>query len=57
MAAFDTAGTVGCAGTPVICVPMWTTTGLPVSSGNDGSPAIANGVLFAGSGTIYAFSL
>jgi hypothetical protein len=57
VAAFDTAGTVGCAGTPVICVPMWTTTGLPVSSGNDGSPAIANGVLFAGSGTIYAFSL
>jgi hypothetical protein len=57
VAAFDTAGTTGCTGTPVICVPMWTTTGLPVSSGNDSSPAIANGVIYIADGaTLDAFA-
>jgi hypothetical protein len=57
VAAFGTAGTTGCTGTPVICVPMWTTTGLPVSSGNDSSPAIANGVIYIADGaTLDAFA-
>jgi len=54
VAAFDAAGSKGCSGS--ICVPMWTTTGLPVSSGNSGSPAIgANGVLYIANGTLLAF--
>ena len=57
VAAFAAAGTTGCSGTPTICVPMWTTTGLPVSSGNDGSPAIADGVLYIANGaTLDAFA-
>jgi len=52
VAAFDAAGKTGCSGTPVICVPMWTTTGPPSSSG---SPAVANGVLYIADGTLYAF--
>ena len=56
VAAFDTAGKRGCSGTPVICVPMWTTTtGLPGSSGNEGSPAVAGGVLYIANGSLYAF--
>jgi hypothetical protein len=55
VAAFDAAGKTGCSGTPTVCVPMWTTTGLPVSSGNVGSPAIANGVLYIANGSLYAF--
>ena len=56
VAAFDAAGKTGCKGTPVVCVPTWTTTGLPVSSGNGGSPTIANGVLYIASGaTLDAF--
>jgi hypothetical protein len=56
VAAFDPAGSAGCKGTPVVCVPMWTTTGVPRSEGNDGSPAIANGVLYlTGGSTLYAF--
>jgi hypothetical protein len=56
MAAFDAAGSADCSGTPTVCVPMWTTTGVPLSTGNPGSPAIANGVLYIGSGrTLYAF--
>ena len=36
---------------------MWTTTGLPVSSGNDGSPAVADGVLYIANGaTLDAFA-
>jgi PQQ-like domain len=54
--AFSAAGTTGCSGTPTICVPMWTTTGLPASSANDGSPAIADGVLYIANGaTLDAF--
>jgi hypothetical protein len=55
VAAFDAAGTTDCSGTPVVCVPMWTTNGAPESTGNSGSPAIANGVLYLANGTLYAF--
>jgi hypothetical protein len=55
VAAFDAAGSKGCAGSPVVCVPMWTTTGLPASAGNTGSPAIANGVIYIANETLYAF--
>ena len=58
VAAFDTAGSNGCKvyknfGT--ICVPMWTTTGLPVSHGNAGSPAVVNGVIYIANGSVHAF--
>jgi PQQ-like domain len=55
VAAFDAAGQRGCSGTPAVCVPMWTTSGLPASSGNAGSPAVANGVLYIANSTLYAF--
>ena len=56
VAAFDAAGSTGCSGSPVVCVPMWTTTGLPASTGNTGSPAIgANGILYIANQTLYAF--
>jgi PQQ-like domain len=55
VAAFDAAGTSGCSGTPTVCVPLWTTTTLPVSSGNSGSPTVAGGVLYIANGTLYAF--
>jgi outer membrane protein assembly factor BamB len=55
VAAFDAAGKKGCSGTPVVCVPMWTTAGLPASTGNTGSPAIAGGVLYIANGSLYAF--
>jgi hypothetical protein len=56
VAAFDPAGKAGCSSTPTICVPMWTTTGLPASHGNGGSPAIANGVIYIANGSLYAFA-
>jgi hypothetical protein len=52
VAAFDVAGKTGCSGTPTICVPMWTTAGLPAGVGNEGSPAIANGVIYIANGTL-----
>jgi hypothetical protein len=55
VAAFDAAGTTGCSGAPTVCVPMWTTIGLPSSSANPGSPTVANGVLYIADGTLYAF--
>jgi len=55
VAAFDAAGSKGCSGSPTICVPMWTTTGPPVSTGNTGSPAIANGVIYIANNALYAF--
>ena len=55
VAAFDAAGSTACSGSPVVCVPMWTTTGLPVSTGNTGSPAIANGVIYIADQRLYAF--
>jgi outer membrane protein assembly factor BamB len=58
VAAFDTAGSKGCTvynGFGDICVPMWTTTGVPESSSNTGSPAIAGGVIYIANSTLYAF--
>lgn len=56
VAAFDGTGSKGCSGSPVICVPIWTTTGVPASTGNTGSPAIGpNGVLYIANQTLYAF--
>jgi outer membrane protein assembly factor BamB len=56
VAAFDAAGSTGCSGSPVVCGPIWTTTGLPASTGNTGSPAIgANGILYIANQTLYAF--
>jgi len=56
VAAFDAAGSTDCSGSPTVCVPMWTTTGLPASTANTGSPAIgANGVLYIANQTLYAF--
>jgi outer membrane protein assembly factor BamB len=53
VSAFDTAGVQGCSGT--VCTPMWTTTGPPVSSGNTGSPTVANGVVYLADGPLFAF--
>jgi hypothetical protein len=56
VAAFDPAGSASCSGTPVVCVPMWTTSGVPVSTAGGGTPAIANGVIYIADGsTLYAF--
>ena len=55
VSAFDAAGTTGCTGSPKVCVPLWTTTGLPISAGNVGSPAISDGVLYIANGTLFAF--
>lgn len=50
--AFDAAGSADCSGTPVVCAPMWAYEG----SADDGSPAIANGVLYiANTKTLSAF--
>jgi hypothetical protein len=56
VSAFDALGTTDCTGTPKICTPMWTTTGLPISHGNSGSPAIAHGVIYIANETLLAFS-
>ena len=55
VAAFDAAGSKDCSGSPVVCAPMWTTTGVPKFVGNTGSPAIANGVIYIANGSLYAF--
>ena len=55
VSAFDPAGTTDCTGSPKVCVPMWATTGPPTSTGNSGSPAISNGVLYIADGTLFAF--
>ena len=56
VAAFDPAGSADCSGTPVVCHPMWTTTGAPGGAGNSNSPTIANGVIYIPQGsTLYAF--
>jgi PQQ-like domain len=55
VSAFDAAGTTDCTGTPKVCVPMWTTTGLPTSDGNVGSPSISDGELYIANGTLFAF--
>jgi PQQ-like domain len=45
--AFDATGSAACAGTPVVCAPLWTTSG-----GNQfaTTPAIANGAVYVGIG-------
>jgi PQQ-like domain len=55
VSAFDAAGSSDCTGSPKVCVPMWTTTGLPTSAGNIGSPSISDGVLYIANGTLFAF--
>jgi hypothetical protein len=55
VSAFDAAGSTDCTGSPKVCVPMWTTTGLPTSAGNAGSPSISDGVLYIANGTLFAF--
>ncbi len=55
ISAFDTRGITGCTGSPKICVPMWTTTGLGVSASNVGSPAVVGGVVYLANGTLMAF--
>jgi hypothetical protein len=55
VSAFDAAGSTDCTGSPKVCVPMWTTTGLPTSAGNVGSPSISDGVLYIADGTLFAF--
>jgi hypothetical protein len=57
VAAFNTAGSKGCSGSPTVCVPMWTTTGVPASTANTGSPTIANGVLYTANKTLYTFDI
>ena len=56
--AFDAGGVTGCSGVPKTCTPLWTGATL----GEDGiisSPAVANGLVFIGSGSydhrVYAF--
>jgi predicted lipoprotein with Yx(FWY)xxD motif len=52
VAAFDAAGSTDCSGTPAMCDPMWTYGG----PAGDGSPTIANGVLYIAEGsTLYTF--
>jgi hypothetical protein len=55
VSAFDAAGTTDCTGSPKVCVPMWTTNGLPTSASNLGSPSISDGVLYIANGTLFAF--
>ncbi len=53
--AFDAAGSVGCAGDPVVCTPLWSAaTAYPVY----GSVAVSDGVAFATdlNGRLYAFA-
>jgi outer membrane protein assembly factor BamB len=52
--AFDAAGETLCSGNPKTCRPLWAA---PTAGGVEGSPAVANGVLYAGAfdGRLYAF--
>ena len=55
--AFSAAGTTGCSGTPKTCKPLWTAAGAGGVPPLSPSPAVANGVVYAGSnGQLYAFS-
>jgi outer membrane protein assembly factor BamB len=57
--AFDAAGSIGCAGSPKLCTPLWSaTTGGSVDLGALGSSlAVANGRLYVGAadGKVYSF--
>jgi hypothetical protein len=53
--AFDATGTTNCSAAPATCTPLWSD---PASGSTDGGPpAVVNGVLFTGIGTVYAYSL
>jgi outer membrane protein assembly factor BamB len=55
--AFSAAGTTGCSGTPKTCTPLWTAARAGGASPLSPAPAVANGVVYAGSnGQLYAFS-
>jgi len=55
--AFSAAGTTGCSGTPKTCTPLWTAAGASGAPPLSPAPAVANGVVYAGSnGQLYAFS-
>jgi outer membrane protein assembly factor BamB len=55
--AFSAAGTTGCSGTPKTCAPLWTAANAGGVSPVSPAPAVANGVVYAGSdGQLYAFS-
>jgi outer membrane protein assembly factor BamB len=55
--AFSAAGTTGCSGTPKTCKPLWTAAKAGGESPLSPAPAVANGVVYAGSdGQLYAFS-
>ncbi len=49
LVAFDATGTTNCTGTPKVCQPLWTA---PLSSPTylTDTPAVANGLVYAGSG-------
>src|SRR5207237_398 len=56
--AFSASGTTNCSGAPKTCTPLWTAA---TGSSFELSPAVANGVVYAGSNTatngkLYAFS-
>ena len=55
--AFDAAGHTNCSGTPKVCQPLWTATAGAPGFGVTSSPAVANGVVYVGSGDhhLYAF--
>lgn len=62
VAAFDALGTMGCAGTPKVCNPLWfDSVSGSVGLGGYSSPTVANGVLYIGGntfgsgGSLYAF--
>ena len=52
--AFDAGGVTDCSGTPTTCSPLWSAA-LNGSPQFGSSPAVANGVVYAPSGTLQAF--
>ena len=52
--AFDAVGTTSCSGSPKVCTPLWT--GTLGTGGVRSSPAVANGVVYAGSQDFVAVS-
>ncbi len=52
--AFDANGVSNCSGTPKVCQPLWTG---HTASPESGSPAIANGKVYAGGGNVQAWVL
>ncbi|MEO7060429.1 MAG: PQQ-binding-like beta-propeller repeat protein [Lapillicoccus sp.] len=56
VAAFDLLGASGCSGTPVVCAPIWTTTGPGGIWVNNGSPAVVGNRLYLASDALFAFA-